>query len=161
MILCNIIIGYLLNQSRHSPTATVTVEHTKFVTITHTQLQEVHHETGSTVRICPTTTLSQDSHPGPVIPMVSTIYITNCSDQALPSTLSTRCSDHANMYTLSTKVVLSNAVQIGILATSGVLICMPISALVIMTYCWIRTRRTLKKKRNDSEVRFHHSAQDR
>ena len=118
-------IGYLLNQSKHSPTTAVIVEHTKFVTITHTQ--EVYRQTSTTIRICPTTSLSQDSHPGPVIPMVSTIHITNCSDQALPSTLSTRCSDHASIYTLSTKVVLSNTVQIGILATSGVLICMPIS----------------------------------
>lgn len=146
-MICNInynYVGYLLNQSRHSPTTTVTVEHTKFITITHTQ--EVYRQTGTTVRICPTptTSLSQDSHP--VTPMVSTVYITTCSDSTS---------------TQSTKVVLSNAVQIGILATSGVLICMPILALVIMTYCWIRTRKTLKKKRNDSEVRCHPSAQDR
>ena len=46
-------------------------------------------------------------------------------------------------------VVLSNVAEVGILVTSAVLIGLPILTLVIVTYCWIRTRQTLKKKRQD------------
>ena len=82
-------------------------------------------------------------------PMASTVtvYITRSSDSTSPPT---------------TRFALSNAAQIGILVTSGVLMCLPIlAALVIVTYCWIRTHKMLKKKRNDSEIRFKHSVQDR
>jgi hypothetical protein len=136
-------VGYLLNQSRHSPTTTVyiTAEHTKLITTTHTQ--EVYSQT--TIRICSTPTPSpSESGTHPMTPSVSTVYITTISESTSTPT---------------SGIVLSNVVQIGILATSGVLICLPVLTLVIVTYCWIRTRRTLKKKRN--EVNSDHSAQDR
>ena len=114
-----------------------TVEHTKIVTIIHTQ--ELYSQTTVNI-LCPTLTplLSEDTH----LVTTSIVYITTCPDS-----------------TPSTKIVLSNVAQISILATSAVLICLPISALVIVTYCWIRTRQTLKKTRN--EAKFDHSAQDR
>ena len=59
-----------------------------------------------------------------------------------PSTVTT------TMYQQS-PVVLSNVAEVGILVTSAVLIGLPILALVIVTYCWVRTRQTLKKKRQD------------
>jgi hypothetical protein len=121
-----------------------TVQHTRFITITQTQ--EVYSQT--TVRICPTPSPSpsEDTHsmtPMVVTPTVSTVYITRYSD-SIPTT--------------KIAIVLSNVAIIGILATSGVLICLSISALVIVTCCWIRTRRTLKKR---NEVKPDHSVKDR
>ena len=127
---------------------TVTVESTKFVSIASTHTQEVYSQT--TVSICPMPTPSSGEDTSLVTSTVSTVYITRSSDStSIPAT------------TPATGLVLSNAAQIGILATSGVLMCLPISvALVIVTYCWIRTHRTLKK-REGTGTNFVCSAQDR
>ena len=118
-----------------------TVESTKFITITSTHTQEVYSQT----TVCPMPTPSSSEDTSLVTSTVSTVYITMSSDSTSTPT---------------TRFALSNAAQIGILATSGVLMCLLIlSALVIVTFCWIRTHRTLKMKRN--EVRFDHSAQNR
>ena len=111
-----------------------TVESTKFITITSTHTQEVYSQT--TVSICPMPTPSSSEDTSLVTSTVSTVYITMSSDSTnIPATTS------------ATGLELSNAAQISVLATSGVLMCLPISAaLVIVTYCWIRTRRTLKKR---------------
>ena len=133
----------------------IIVEHT--VTITSTHTQEVYSQT--TVSICPISTiaLSEDTHL--VTSMASTALSedTHLVTSTANTVYITRSSDSTS--TPATKIVLSNVAQIGILAASGVLMCLPISALVVVTYCWIRTRRILKEKRN--EVRFDHSAQDR
>ena len=70
-------------------------------------------------------------------------------------------SDNYHLSAILSTVVLSDEVGIGILATSVVVICVPILTLVILTYCWIRTRRVLKKKRGDPEIKFVYLAQDR
>ena len=95
--------------------------------------------------MCPTPTPPSTTVSRLVTSTVSTIYITRSSDSTSPPT---------------TRFALSNAAQVGILATSGVLMCLPISALVIVTYCWIRTRRTLKE-REGTGTNFVHSARDR
>ena len=125
-----------------------TVEHTKFVTITSIHTQEVYSQT--TVNICPMPTPSSSEDTHLVTPMVSTVYIT-------------RSLDSIDTSIPATKIVLSSAAQIGILATSGVLMCLPIlAALVIVTYCWIRTRRTLKEREGTgTNFRIVYSARDR
>ena len=158
-------IGCLLHQGRILLTTTTTeadecvnkiVEH--IVTITSTHTQEVYSQT--TVSICPISTisLSEDTHLETHMASTAlskdTHLVTSTTNY---SVYITRSSDSTN--TPTTKTILSNVAQIGILAASGVLMCLPISALVVVTFCWIRTRRTLKENRN--EVRFYHSAQDR
>ena len=136
---------------------TVTVEHKEFVTITSTHTQKVCSQT--TVSICPTSTITLSEDTRLVIPTVSTAL---SEDTHLVTSTANTVYITRSSYSISTpttKTVLSNVAQIGILAASGVLMCLPISALVVVTFCWIRTRRTLKEKRN--EVRFDHSAQDR
>ena len=93
----------------------------------------------------PTPSSSEDT--SLVTSMVSTVYITMSSEStSIPATKT---------------IQLSNAAQIGILATSGVvLMCLPISALVIVTYCWIRTHRT-SKEREGTETNFVYSARNR
>ena len=123
-----------------------TVKTTEFVTITSTHTQEVYSQT--TVRVCPMPTPSSSTDSHLMIPTASTVtvYITKSSDSTS---------------TPATETGLSNAAQIGILAISGVLMCLPIlSALVIVTYCWIRTRRTLKE-REGTRTNFVYSARDR
>ena len=133
------------------------VEHTKLVTITSTHTQEVYSQT--TVSICPISTiaLSEDTHLETHMDSTTQSEDTHLVTSTTNTVYITRSSDSTS--TPTTKTVLSNVAQIGILAASGVLMCLPISALVVVTFCWIRTRRILKEKRN--EVRFDHSAQDR
>ena len=109
----------------------VTTTSKEIVTIIHTQ--EVYSET--TISICPTPTPSLRED-------INLMCTTRCPDT-------------------TTSSVLSNVAQIGILVTSGVLICLPISALVIVTYCWVRTRRTLKERRKSTGTTFVYSSQDR
>ena len=121
-----------------------TVKTTEFVTITSTHTQEVYSQT--TVRVYPMPIPSSSTSSHLMTPTASTVYIIRSSDSTS---------------TPATKTGLSNAAQIGILAISGVLMCLPIlSALVIVTYCWIRTRRTLKE-REGTRTNFVYSAQDR
>ena len=123
---------------------------TKFVITTSTHTQEMYSQT--TVSICPMPTPSSTTVSHLVTSTVSTVYITMSSySTSIPATTS------------ATGLALSNAAQIGILATSGVLMCLPIlAALVIVTYCWIRTRRTLKEREGTgTNFRIVYSARDR
>ena len=122
---------------------TVTVEHTRLITIQHTQT--VYNPT--TVEICPTPSpllTSKSSH----FVAPNTVFIPACT----PSTVI------ATIYQ-QPPIILSNITQISILTTCGLLICLPVSALVIVTSCWIRTHWTLKKKRNGMNI--DHSVQGR
>ena len=122
-----------------------TVKTTEFVTISNTHTQKVYIQT--TVSICPMPTPPSTTDSHLVTSTASAIYY------------STRSSDSTSPPI--TRFALSNAAQIGILATSGiVLICLLIAALVIVTCCWIRTRRTLKE-REGTGMNFVYSARDR
>jgi hypothetical protein len=149
-----------------SVTVTSTINHTETVnalttvcirpTSSTSSLNEASHLLSSTCPLCTqniviTTIIYRQQPPTAVLSNM----IPSCS-ACRPSTISVTTT----IYQQST-IVLSNEVGIGILATSGVLICLPILTLVIVTYCWIRTRRVLKKKRGDPEMKFVYLAQDR
>ena len=141
------IIDCPITQDNTSPTTTavlcmnqtVSVEQIKTITIQHTQT--VNNPT--IVTICPTPSPSLGSH----------LMRSSCP-VCTPSMVT------ATIYQ-QPPIVLSDVVGVSILITSGVLICLPISALLIVTYCWVTTRRTLKKKRSGPEMDFDHSAHDR
>ena len=147
-----------------------TVEHTKTITSTQT----VNNPTTVSTYPTPSSSLNEASHPL----ISSNVYNTECPACA-PSTVTTTvyqqqppivlsnmtpscpvCRSSTVTTTIS-PVVLSAAVQIGILATSAGLICLPILALVIVAYCWVRTHRAVKKKRRDSGMNIDPSAKDR
>ena len=158
----------------HSTTITTTVTNSTTVTSTTTHTETVNTPTTASVSICPTTRyeashLLTSSCPSCTPRTVTTTII----HQQQPPTVTVLLSNMTlscptcRVSTLTTtiyqqsSVVLSNEVGIGILATPVVMICLPILTLVILTYCWIRTRRVLKKKRGDPEIKFVYMAQDR
>ena len=138
---------------------TSTVEHTKttMVTVSICRLTpspcKVSHAVTSSCPACiPSRVITTIHHQLPPVVLQNTI--TTCPVCRPASTVTT------TIYQQS-PVVLSNTAGIGILAISAVLICLPIIAIVIVTYCWVRARRTLKKKRTDPEMKFVYLAQDR
>ena len=151
---------------------TITTTVTNSTTVTHTET--VNTLTTVSISICPTTRY-EASHlltsncpsctPRTVIttiihqqqPPTVTVLLSNMT-RSCPTC---RASAVTTTIYQQSSVVLSNEVGIGILATSVVVICLPILTLVILTYCWIRTRRVLKKKRGDPEIKFVYMAQDR
>ena len=112
-----------------------TVESTSAITIQHTQTVYIP----TTFSICPTASFSLRKSNHLVTP--STVYITRCQP-CTPSTVTrhTTCPQ-----------VLSDTLQISIVVISGVLVCLAILALVIVTYCWTKARQTLKEKRNSDD----------
>lgn len=161
-------------------TITTTVESTQMVTnsttvtSTITRTQTVNALTTVSVSICPitlyeashlltssypsctpstvTTTIIYKQQPPTVLPVLSNM---------IPSCPACRVSTVTTTIYQQSSVVLSNEVGIVILTASVVVICLPVLTLVIVTYCWIRTRRILKKKRCDPEMKFVYLAQDR
>ena len=109
-----------------------TVEPTRTITIQHTQTVYIL----TTVSTCPMPSLVLRKNNHPVIP--NTVYITRCPACTSSTVTSTNCPQ-----------VLSDTLEIGIVIISGVLICLAILALVIVTYCWVKARQTLQEKRND------------
>ena len=153
------------------------VEYTKTIISTIKHIQTVNSPTTVSIYPTPSSSLNKTSLPS----ISSTVYSVGCPactpstviatayQQQPPMVLSNvmsscpacRPSTVTTTIYQQSPVVLSNMAEIGILTTSAVLICLPILALVIVTYCWVRTRRTVKKKRSDPEMKFVYLAQDR
>ena len=107
---------------------TVTVQYTRIITIRQTQTEY----TRTTIVKCPTSLYELPST------ALSSVYSTRCP-ASTPSTVTvTNCPQPA--------VAFASVFEISILAISGVLICLPMLALVILTHCWVKTCRMLKKR---------------
>ena len=148
-------IGCFFNQSSDSPTTSTTLCKTQTIVLTETvtvsyKHNYVLHNPTSIVTILPALSPSLTSTKNSHLMTTSTVYITRSQAHTPSIVTATNCPQ-----------ILSDIVQISILATSGVLICLPITALVIVTYCWGRTRQILKEKRSGSGVNFDLSTQDR
>ena len=137
------IIDCPITQDNASPTTTA-VAMKLIKTITIQRIQTVNNPT--TVTICPMPSPSFNINSDLVTPNI--VYTTKYE----------ACT--SNTIYQQPPIVLSDVVEVSILVTSGVLICLPISALLIVAYCWVRTRQILKK-RNGPGMDFDHSAQDR
>ena len=107
---------------------TVTVQYTRIITIQQTQTEY----TQTTIVKCPTSSYELPST------ALSSVYSTRCPVSTQRTVTVTNCPQPA--------VAFTGVLEISILATSGVLICLPMLALVILTHCWVKTRRMLKKR---------------